>query len=101
MKEWRPGSPERRHKRRLFQRADTGRTFLLVDTLSGTVTGVCSGPTESGLCPHAHAGVVPCEGRRIFPISGTAGRGLPFTVRSPGEGQCPMAWLCRLDDAAQ
>jgi hypothetical protein len=70
------------------------RTFMIVDRWSEQPLGICSGPTHSGQCPHAKDGQIPCAGRKVIPLSGTAAHGLPFTIMTGPTSECPVAWLC-------
>jgi len=70
------------------------KTFMIVERWSEQPLGICSGPTNTGQCPHAKNGHVPCAGYKVIPLSGTAAHGLPFTVTGTSGNECPVAWLC-------
>jgi hypothetical protein len=70
------------------------RMFAIVSRPVGHLENLCPGPSAAGTCPQAVGGPLPCTGARVVPLTGTAAKGLPFSVPSDQHGPlCPLAWV--------
>lgn len=72
----------------------TDRLFGIVGPPNRRLENLCPGPSADGDCPQAVDDVLPCAGKRVIPLRGTAANGLIFSVGSEQRGPgCPLEWV--------
>ena len=69
------------------------RLFLMTDSATRKLVGMCTGPDSEGKCPRAAEPPFDCVGLRVILSGGRDADGLPFTVTAAPDGRCPFAWI--------